>query len=167
MFCIPNRVAVTKKLRMKKQNIVFVGFRGAGKSKYGREIARLAGLPFADLDEEVEFVLGESIYDFVEKHGWQVFREVEQRVTHDFARNFSGIIATGGGTIENSKNLQNLKKTSSFVFVNPLFEKVKKYLLTDEAQKNRPRINPSVTLGQEIDQLWAQRKRYFIPRLRI
>ncbi len=143
---------------MKKQNIVFVGFRGAGKSRYGREVARLAGLPFADLDEEVEFILGESIYDFVEKHGWQVFREVEQRVTHDFARNFSGIIATGGGTIENSKNLQNLKKTSSFVFVNPLFEKVKKYLLTDEAQKNRPRINPSVTLSQEIDQLWAQRK---------
>lgn len=143
---------------MKKQNIVFVGFRGAGKSKYGRELARLAGLPFADLDEEVEFVLGESIYDFVEKHGWQVFREAEQRVTHDFARNFSGIIATGGGTIENSKNLQNLKKTSSFIFVNPQFEKVKKYLLTDEAQKNRPRINPSVTLSQEIDQLWGQRK---------
>jgi phosphoribosylglycinamide formyltransferase-1 len=157
-FYLEIYILVVNSLCMKKQNIVFVGFRGAGKSKYGRELARIIGLPFADLDEEVEFVLGESIHEFVEKHGWQVFREVEQRVTHDFARNFSGIIATGGGTIENSKNLQNLKKTSSFVFVNPQFEKVKKYLLTDEAQKNRPRINSAVTMGQEIDQLWTQRK---------
>ncbi|NTW01904.1 MAG: hypothetical protein HGA19_11545, partial [Oscillochloris sp.] len=53
----------------------------------------------------------------LEKHGFQVFREIEQRVAHDFCRNFSGILATGSATIENSKNLQNLKKTGIFVFV--------------------------------------------------
>lgn len=143
---------------MKKQNIVLVGFRGAGKSKYGRALAQVLKLPFADLDVEVEFILGESIMDFVDKHGWQEFRAVEQRVVHDFSRNFSGVIATGGGTIENSKNLQNLKKNGLFVFLNPNFMKVKKYLLTDEAQANRPRINPDIPLSQEIDQMWEQRK---------
>lgn len=143
---------------MKKQNIVLVGFYGAGKSKYGRALAEVMGLPFADLDVEVEFILGESIMDFVDKHGWQEFRAVEQRVVHDFSRNFSGIIATGGGTIENSKNLQNLKKNGLFVFLNPSFMKVKKYLLSEEGQSGRPRINPDITLAQEIDMMWEQRK---------
>jgi shikimate kinase/folate-dependent phosphoribosylglycinamide formyltransferase PurN len=147
-----------KKITVKKQNIVIVGFRGAGKSKYGRALAEILNLPFADLDVEVEFILGEPIIDFVEKHGWQEFRAIEQRVVHDFSRNFSGVIATGGGTIENSKNLQNLKKNGLFIFLNPSFMKVKKYLMTDEGQLNRPRINPDVPLSQEIDQMWEQRK---------
>lgn len=144
--------------RVKKQNIVLIGFRGAGKSSFGRALAKITNLPFADIDEEVEFLIGEPIAQFVEKHGWQVFREVEQRVTHDFCRNFSGILATGGGTIENSKNLQNLKKTGTFVFLNPDFGKVRKYLLTSDKEKKRPRLNPSVSLAEEIDQMWNQRK---------
>ncbi len=143
---------------MKKQNIVLVGFRGAGKARFGRAIAKILGLPFADLDAEVEFVLGESIEAFVDKFGWQEFRAVEQRVVHDFSRNFSGVIATGGGTIENSKNLQNLKKNGFFVFLNPSFMKVRKFLMSDEGQKNYQRVTPELSLVQEIDQLWTQRK---------
>lgn len=143
---------------MKKQNIVLVGFNGVGKARYGRALAEILGLPFADLDVEVEYILGESIADFVEKHGWQEFRAVEQRVVHDFSRNFSGVIATGGGTIENSKNLQNLKKNGLFIFINPSFMKVKKYLLSEEGQKGRSRMNEDIPLSQEIDMMWEQRK---------
>lgn len=140
---------------MQKQNIVLIGFRGAGKTTFGTALAKFLKLPFADIDKEIEFYLGETIDNFVEKHGWQNFREVEQRVTHDFCRNFSGIIATGGGTIENSKNLQNLTKTGVFVFLNPDFSDVRRYLLKD---KTRPRLNPDIPLSQEIDQMWQQRK---------
>ncbi|MCF7831142.1 phosphoribosylglycinamide formyltransferase [Candidatus Gracilibacteria bacterium] len=143
---------------MKKQNIVLVGFKGCGKTRFGQAIAKATNLPFADLDLEVEFSLGEKINSFVEKHGWQVFREVEQRVTHDFCRNFSGILATGGGTIENSKNFQNLKKTGTFVFLNPNFSEVKKYLLSQEGKDKTPRLNPDIPFSQEIDQMWEQRK---------
>jgi phosphoribosylglycinamide formyltransferase 1 len=142
---------------VKKQNIVFIGFRGCGKTTFGRALAEMNHLPFADLDEEIEFVIGESIAEFVGKYGWQVFREVEQRVTHDFCRNFSGILATGGSTIENSKNFQNLKKTGTFVFLHTDFSDVRKYLLTQEASY-RPRLNPDISLSQEIDQFWNQRK---------
>jgi phosphoribosylglycinamide formyltransferase-1 len=147
-----------KYINVKKQNIVLVGFRGCGKSFFGKALAEVLELPFADLDAEVEFLLGESIFDFVEKYGWQVFREVEQRVVHDFSRNFSGVIATGGGTIENSKNLQNLKKNGGFVFINPDFDDVKKHLIATQDDRTRPRLNPDLTLEQEIDQMWNQRK---------
>ena len=135
--------------------------RSREKTKYrsrGRALAQILELPFADLDVEVEFILGESIMSFVDKHGWQEFRAVEQRVVHDFSRNFSGVIATGGGTIENSKNLQNLKKSGLFIFLNPSFMKVKKYLLSPKGQVNRPRINRDISLSQEIDMMWEQRK---------
>ena len=140
---------------MLNQNIVLIGFRGSGKSTFGRAIAKELNLPFADLDEEIEFVTGMSIPEYTEKFGWQQFREVEQKVSHDFCRNFSGIIASGGGTIENSKNLQNLKKTGKFVFLHPLFRDVRKHLLKDTS---RPRLNPDIPLAQEIDQMWNQRK---------
>ncbi len=112
-------------------------------------------LPFADLDAEIEFVLGESIESCIDKGGFHIFRDVEQRVTHDFCRNFSGIIATGAGTIENSKNLQNLKKTGMFLFLNPKFSDVKKYLMSSG---KFPRMNSEIPLAQEIDQMWMQRK---------
>ena len=140
---------------MLNQNIVLIGFRGSGKSTYGREMANQLGLPFADLDEEIEFVTGMTIPEYTEAFGWQQFREVEQKVAHDFCRNFSGIVASGGGTIENSKNLQNLKKTGKFLFLNPAFRDVRKYLLKDTS---RPRLNPDIPLAQEIDQAWDQRK---------
>ncbi len=136
-------------------NVVLIGFRGSGKTTFGRAMAKILGQPFVDLDEQIEFVLGETIYEFVDKYGWQKFREVEQKVTHDCSRNFSGVLATGGGTLENSKNLQNLKKGGKFVFLNPPFSEVKSYLLKD---KTRPRLNLDVPHAQEIDQLWQQRK---------
>ncbi len=142
---------------MKKQNIVFIGFRGCGKTTFGRALSRIAGLPFADIDEEIEFILGEPVKKFIAKHGFQVFREVEQRVTHDFCRNFSGVIATGAGTIENSKNFQNLKKTGVFVFANPRFSDVKSYLLSLPPDSHQ-RMNKDISLSAEIDQMWAQRK---------
>ncbi|MCF7906296.1 hypothetical protein K9L63_03880 [Candidatus Gracilibacteria bacterium] len=142
---------------MKKQNIVLIGFRGCGKTTFGHALARITNLPFADIDEEIEFILGEPSEKFIAKHGFQVFREVEQRVTHDFCRNFSGIVATGSSTIENSKNFQNLKKTGVFVFVNTRFSDVKKYLLSLPASKHQ-RVNPELSLSAEIDQMWTQRK---------
>lgn len=140
---------------MQNANLVLIGFRGCGKTTFGKAISQILGLPFADLDEEIEYITDSPNFDFVEKHGWMEFREVEQRVAHDFTRNFSGIVATGGGTIENSKNLQNLKKTGKFLFLNPKFSDVKKYLLKDST---RPRINPSISHAEEIDQMWNQRK---------
>lgn len=140
---------------MLNQNIVLIGFRGCGKAEFGKEMAKQLDLPFADLDEEIEFTTGMSIEEYCERYGWQQFREVEQKVAHDFCRNFSGIVASGAITIENSKNLQNLKKTGKFVFLNPPFMQVRKKLMKDP---DYPRMNPDIPLVQELDQMWQQRK---------
>ena len=143
---------------MKKQNLVLIGFRGAGKTFFGKALAKANNLPFVNLDDEVAFHIGQDIDSFVEKNGWQIFREIEQRVTHDFARNFSGIIATGHSTIENSKNLQNLKKTGSFLFLNPSYFDIRKKLIKEDSF---PRLNTSISAAQEIDQMWEQRKNIY------
>ena len=140
---------------MLNQNIVFIGSRGCGKKEFGREVANQLNLPFADLDAEIEFTIGMTIDEYCDRYGWQQFREVEQKVAHDFCRNFSGIVASGAITIENSKNLQNLKKTGKFVFLNPSFMQVRKRLMKDP---DYPRMNAEIPLAQEIDQMWQQRK---------
>ncbi len=142
---------------MKKKNIVLIGFRGSGKKVLGRALTEISHLPFADIESEIEFIIDEPISDFIKKYGWQVFREVEQRVTHDFCRNFLGILATGSGTIENSKNLQNLKKTGTFIWLNTDFEEIKTNLLKKGEEQKWPRLNPNVPFIEEISQMWQQR----------
>ncbi len=148
-------------LFVKKKNIVLVGFRGSKKKEFGLALSRITNLPFADIDSEVEFLIGGSIDSFVNTNGWQVYREIEQKVAHDFCRNFSGIVATGSGTIENSKNLENLKKTGVFVFTNPDFSIVRAELLKNTEESKRERINPDIPFAQEIDQMWSQRKNIY------
>ncbi len=143
---------------MQNRNIVLIGFRGTGKTTFGKALAKELKLPFIDLDQEIEFVANNKIHKIIANYGWQHFRELEQKIVQDFTRNFSGILASGGGTIENSKNLQNLKKKGKFVFLNPDFVEVKKYLLSETS---RPRLNPDVSLSQEIDDMWQQRKNIY------
>ena len=79
-----------------QNNIVLVGFMGAGKTTIGKLLAKSMGFSFIDTDEEIEKEEGMSIAQIFEKKGEEYFRELES----DFITNFRQskcIIATGGG----------------------------------------------------------------------
>ncbi|MCB9809624.1 hypothetical protein H6771_01440 [Candidatus Peribacteria bacterium] len=143
---------------MKKQNIILIGFHGCGKELFGKELARQLDLPYAELDTEVEYLIGWKTLPFVEAFGWQVYKELEQRVVHDFSRNFSGVVASGVTTVENSKNLDNLQKTGFFLFLKPDFEQIKQRILEKEVHYPLMRLHPMMSLEQELEIMWNQRK---------
>jgi shikimate kinase/3-dehydroquinate synthase len=73
---------------------------GAGKSTLGAELARRIGLPFRDVDREVELALNTSVRSFFAAEGEEAFRVREAAATVSALRNPSpAVLALGGGAV--------------------------------------------------------------------
>ena len=79
------------------RSLVLVGLMGAGKSAIGRRLASRLGLPFADVDLEIERAAGLTIEDIFETYGEPAFRDVERRVIARLLGEPPHVISTGGG----------------------------------------------------------------------
>ncbi|MBW3079997.1 bifunctional shikimate kinase/3-dehydroquinate synthase [Bifidobacterium saguinibicoloris] len=76
---------------------VIIGMMGAGKTRVGKEVAHMMGLPFADADIEIEREAGMKIPSYFERYGEPAFRELEADLIADFLEDFDGIFSLGGG----------------------------------------------------------------------
>ena len=98
-----------------KENLVFLGMMGSGKSSIGLLIAKKLKLDFIDIDHEIEKELGMSIKKIFEKKGEGYFRKFEEKITLKKLKFNSTVISLGGGAFEN-KNIRKeiLKNNISF-----------------------------------------------------
>ena len=76
---------------------VIIGMMGAGKTRVGREVSQMMGLPFRDADLEIEREVGMRIPDYFARYGEPAFREVESDLIRRTIDGFGGIFALGGG----------------------------------------------------------------------
>jgi 3-dehydroquinate synthetase/shikimate kinase len=82
------------------RHVALVGFMGAGKTSVGEEVARRIGLPFRDVDREVELSLATSIKSFFAAEGEEAFRVREAAKTVSALRDpRPGVLALGGGAV--------------------------------------------------------------------
>jgi shikimate kinase/3-dehydroquinate synthase len=72
---------------------------GAGKTTVGAELARRAGVPFADADAEIERDAGRSIAELFATEGEPAFRDREQRAIERLLAGAAGVVAVGGGAL--------------------------------------------------------------------
>ena len=84
-----------------KENLVFVGMMGSGKSSIGFLIAKKLKLEFIDIDKEIEKELGLSIKKIFETKGEDYFRKCEEKITLKILKINSIVISLGGGTFVN------------------------------------------------------------------
>ena len=98
-----------------KENLVFLGMMGSGKTSIGSLIAKKLKLDFIDIDKEIEDELGISIKKIFETRGEDNFRKLEEKITLKKLRLNSAVISLGGGTFIN-RNVRKeiLKKHLSF-----------------------------------------------------
>jgi shikimate kinase len=94
---------------------------GAGKSYLGKELARLLGFAFADLDEVIEASAGMSVATIFEELGEAAFRELEAACLRGFSEQEQTVVATGGGTPCFHQNLDwmNEHGITVYFFANP------------------------------------------------
>jgi shikimate kinase len=98
-----------------KENLVFLGMMGSGKSSIGTLIAKKLKLNFVDIDKEIEKELGISIKKIFETKGENFFRKIEEKITLKKLQLDSSVISLGGGGFIN-KNIRKeiLKNHVSF-----------------------------------------------------
>ncbi len=84
-----------------KENIVFLGMMGSGKTSIGTIVSRRLNLNFFDIDQTIENDQEMKVAKIFEIKGENFFREIEKKITLDILRNKKGVIALGGGAFMN------------------------------------------------------------------
>ena len=64
-----------------KENLVFLGMMGSGKTSIGLIVSRKLKIEFIDVDQEIEKNLGINISKLFETKGEKYFREIEEKIT--------------------------------------------------------------------------------------
>lgn len=78
-------------------NLILVGFMGAGKSSVGRILARRLGRCFLETDDMIVAKEGTSIPEIFATKGEEYFRSLEDETLDLLALKSGEVIATGGG----------------------------------------------------------------------
>ncbi|MBK6006644.1 helix-turn-helix transcriptional regulator [Ramlibacter ginsenosidimutans] len=93
----------------REQRIALVGLRGAGKTTLGAQLAAHRGVPFIELDREIEREAGTSMNEILLLHGQAGFRRYERRALLRIAEEHAqGVVMTTGGSIVSERETFDL-----------------------------------------------------------
>jgi shikimate kinase len=92
------------------RNLILCGFMATGKSSVGKCLAAITGFDFLDMDAAIESEEGMSIPRIFATRGEAAFRALEFGMVARVAQRNRCVVATGGGTIVNPRNLETLKR---------------------------------------------------------
>jgi shikimate kinase len=140
-------------------NIVLIGYRGTGKSAVGAIVAERLGMKCISMDERIIAKVGMSIPEFVEKHGWPAFRDVESEVARELSGVEDIVIDSGGGVIERPENVDALKKHGVVVWLRASVDAIVSRI---EGGTERPSLTGTKSFTDEVEEVLGHR----IPKYR-
>jgi len=93
----------------REKRIALIGLRGAGKSTLGAQLAAQRGVPFVELDREIEREAGTSMNEILLLHGQAGYRRYERRALFRIAEDHpDGVVMTTGGSIVSERETFDL-----------------------------------------------------------
>ncbi|HEY6893040.1 MAG TPA: shikimate kinase [Rhodanobacteraceae bacterium] len=116
-------------------NLFFIGPMGAGKTTVGRHVAELLGLPFHDLDHEIEAHTGAAISLVFDLEGEEGFRRRETSTLAEIAARSGIVLSTGGGAVLAEANRRVIRERGFVIWLDATIEAQLARLARD---RNRP-----------------------------
>ncbi len=142
-------------------NIFLIGYRCVGKTTVGKSIARMMGRSFVDSDMLIVQESGQSIQKIVDTEGWNVFRSMERLMLKKICKKDHQVVATGGGMVLNTDNVEEMKKSGTIVWLRATTLTILERILQDE---NTGNLRPALTdkgLKEEIEETLLERNSYY------
>jgi shikimate kinase len=106
--------------------VYLVGMPGAGKSVVGRELAGRLGVPFVDLDTEIEREAGASVPEIFRDEGEASFRALEAAALVKASMEDPSVVACGGGIVLEPANRITLRNTGTAVYLDVPLEELRR-----------------------------------------
>lgn len=97
--------------------IFLVGYMGCGKTTLGKSLADQLGYNYADLDTDFEERYKISILNFFSRYGESLFRQIEQKLLHEYLASDDLVVATGGGTACHFDNMEFMLQHGITVYI--------------------------------------------------
>ena len=117
--------SIFKKILSSKENIVFAGMPGCGKSTIGAEIAKALNREFIDSDAYIWKTTGLKPDQIIREKGVDAFRDIESECIKETSSKQNCVISTGGGAILREKNVKFLKQNGIIIFIDRKIENIK------------------------------------------
>ncbi|MDX1641997.1 MAG: shikimate kinase [Balneolaceae bacterium] len=138
--------------------VFLCGMMGSGKSTIGEQLAKELDVPFIDLDERIEKSEGMSIPEIFNQKGEKGFRKVEKKLLVKIAGSAEGVVALGGGALQNQQIVDHLKLYGWLIYIDASQVEILDRL---SDTSGRPMIDDSEELSQRISSLFDERMVFY------
>jgi shikimate kinase len=109
--------AAAERLLPAGRNLYLAGFMATGKTETARALGRALGVPWVDLDREIEREAGMSVAEIFARRGERAFRAAEHRALRVVARPGGRVVALGGGAVCFERNRALLRGSGPVVLL--------------------------------------------------
>ncbi|WP_320169098.1 shikimate kinase AroL [Maridesulfovibrio sp.] len=141
-------------------NIFLIGPRACGKTTAGRALAQKMKREFYDSDILIVERAGCEIARYVEKNGWDAFRDLEAAVLADLAAGDDAVISCGGGIVLREENREVLMAGYT-VYIKADEEVLAARLMVDPKHGQRPSLTGK-PLTEEIREVLEARESLYV-----
>ena len=141
------------------RHVFFIGARACGKTSVGRRAAEALEAHFVDTDHELVEGVGLEISDYVERNGWDAFRD---RETETLERIVSGppcVVGCGGGLVLRRRN-RKLLAQGFVLYLEASVDVLAARLASDPLEAQRPSLTGKSIVDEVAEVLEARRPLY-------
>jgi len=118
-------------------NLILFGFKGCGKTHFGKLLAQKMHRRFIDTDELIAKLFAKktgqhtAVREIYVQLGPQAFRALEKEALHSLKNEKNAVIALGGGAVLDQDNVELLQKIGCLVYLFASAETLQKRVLKE------------------------------------
>lgn len=139
--------------------VFLCGMMGSGKSTIGKQLATELNVPFTDLDKLIEESEKMTIPEIFNQKGEEGFREIEKKQIVKITGSAEGVVALGGGSLQNQQIVDHLKLYGWLIYIDASQVEILDRL---SDTSGRPMLQNSEELEQRISTLFDQRTKFYV-----